>query len=135
MRVVSIGGGPAGLYFALLAKKVFPHWQITVHERNRADDTFGWGVVFSNETLGHFEDADPESYAKIRRSFAFWDEIETWHRGTCVTSTGHGFCGLSRKRLLGILHDRCRELGVELLFQSEVRGPAQFPDADLIVAA
>jgi anthraniloyl-CoA monooxygenase len=114
MRILSIGGGPAGLYFSILMKKAKPDAEISVVERNHADDTFGWGVVFSDETLGHFERCDPESMARIRQSFRYWGEIETRKGGTTVTSTGHGFCGLSRKALLVILRDRCRELGVKL---------------------
>src|SRR5262245_14001482 len=102
MRIASIGGGPAGLYFPVLMKKGFPDSQITIYERNRPDDTFGFGVVFSDETLGNFESADPESYAAIRRNFAYWGDIETYQGGTCVRSTGHGFCGLARKKLLEI---------------------------------
>ena len=88
MRIVSIGGGPAGLYFSILMKKAFPDASIRVLERNRPDDTFGWGVVFSAETLSHFGDADRESYDAIRAAFAYWDDIETFYGGKCVTSTG-----------------------------------------------
>ncbi len=132
MRIECIGGGPAGLYFALLMKKSFPAASIRVRERNRPDDTFGWGVVFSDETLGGFQQADPESFAEIRRSFVTWGDIETTIGSACVRSQGHGFCGLSRKRLLDILQGRCRALGVELHFQSEVDA---FPQADLVVVA
>src|SRR5262245_21593994 len=100
MRIVSIGGGPAGLYFALLHKRRHPGDEVCVYERNRPDDTFGWGVVFSDETLSNFEAADPESYAEIRARFANWGEIDTFFRGVRVRSSGHGFCGLSRKALL-----------------------------------
>ncbi len=135
MRIVSIGGGPAGLYFALLARKAFPDCRVTVHERNQADDTFGWGVVFSSETLAHFGEADPESYARITESFVRWEDIETYHRGERVVSTGHGFCGIARRRLLEILQERCREVGAELLFGSEVQSASRFADADLVLAA
>ncbi len=135
MRIVSIGGGPAGLYSAILFKKAFPDAQIRVLERNRADDTFGWGVVFSEETLSHFGDADRESYDAIRAAFAYWDDIETYYGGTCVTSTGHGFCGMSRKRLLNILQERCRALGVGLEFQRDVKSAEDVRrDADLVLA-
>ena len=134
MRVASIGGGPAGLYFSILMKKAFPETQISVYERNRADDTFGWGVVFSAETLGNFREEDPESYEAITREFAYWDDIETFYGDTRVRSVGHGFCGMSRKRFLQILHERCRELGVELHFETEIAGVADV-DADLILAA
>ncbi|MCP4204110.1 MAG: bifunctional salicylyl-CoA 5-hydroxylase/oxidoreductase [bacterium] len=130
-----MGGGPAGLYFAILMRKAFPDSRIRVLERNRADDTFGWGVVFSDETLGAFEDADPESYAEITANFKYWRDIETHHAGECVISTGHGFAALSRKKLLLILQRRCRELGVELEFEREVENVAEFADADLIVAS
>ncbi len=136
MRIVSIGGGPAGLYFSLLMKKALPGSDITVLERNRPDDTFGWGVVFSDETLGNFEREDPESMARIRQSFRYWGDIETYYGGEVVTSTGHGFCGLSRKALLMILQDRCRELGVKLQFQREVTDiDAIAKEADLVLGA
>src|SRR5262245_45031285 len=102
MRIATIGGGPGALFFAILMRKAFPDVRVTVHERNRADDTFGWGVVFSDETLGHIEAADPESYAEIARRFVRWEHIDTWLGGTRVRSSGHGFCGLARKRLLQV---------------------------------
>ncbi len=144
MRIACIGGGPAGLYFAILMKKAFPEVELRVYERNKADDTFGWGVVFSDETLGGFERADPESFAEIRHSFATWTDIET-HLDTratrgradavCVRSTGHGFCGLSRKRLLQILHARARGLGVVLEFEREITDDAAVGPADLVLAS
>ena len=133
MRIVSIGGGPAGLYFAILMKKAYPSSEITVLERNRPDDTFGWGVVFSDETLGAFEDADPESFAEITASFKYWRDIETYYRGTCTTSTGHGFAALSRRKLLQILHARCRSLGVRLEFEREISSLEGLTGADLIL--
>ncbi|MEZ5962561.1 MAG: bifunctional salicylyl-CoA 5-hydroxylase/oxidoreductase [Planctomycetota bacterium] len=135
MKVACIGGGPAALYFAILAKKAFPDVDIDVFERNRHDDTFGWGVVFSDETLGNFETADAETYADIRASFRYWSDIETWHGGTRTTSTGHGFCGLSRKQLLLILQERARGLGVRMHFEHAVDSLDQIGRADLIVAA
>ena len=99
MKIVCIGGGPSGLYFSLLMKKAHPDCDITVHEKNRSNDTFGWGVVFSEETLNRFAEADGPSYEQIQASFKYWDDIETYFAGTCVTSTGHGFCGLSRRQL------------------------------------
>ena len=119
MKIACIGGGPAGLYFAILMKRSFPDVEVDVYERNRPDDTFGWGVVFSDETLGHFEEADPETYAAIREAFAYWTDIDTFHRGECVRSTGHGFCGMSRMRLLQIFQARARELGARLHFEVE----------------
>ncbi|MCK6479716.1 MAG: bifunctional salicylyl-CoA 5-hydroxylase/oxidoreductase [Planctomycetaceae bacterium] len=135
MNIVSIGGGPAGLYFSILAKRAFPEARIRVFERNRADDAFGWGVVFSRETLDHFREADPESYDAIRAAFVYWDDIETFHGGARTVSRGHGFCGFSRKRLLNILQERAAGLGVEIRFEKEVDDPAAFRDADLVVAA
>jgi anthraniloyl-CoA monooxygenase len=140
VRISCIGGGPASLYFAILMRKALPQAEITVFERNRADDTFGWGVVFSDETLGHFEEADPESYAQIREQFTYWGDIDTYvgRRGggeERVRSTGHGFCGLSRKRLLAIFHARCRALGVTLRFEHDVKDFRSALDADLVVAA
>ncbi len=135
MRIVSIGGGPAGLYSGILLKKAFPDADVVVHERNKPDDTFGWGVVFSAETLTHFRDSDAESYDEIVRQFIYWDDIETYYGDTCVRSTGHGFCGMSRMRLLQILQARCLELGVDLRFESEVASLEDAGDADLILAA
>jgi len=136
MKIACIGGGPASLYFALLLKKRVPAVEIDVYEQNRADDTFGWGVVFSDETLGNFEVADPESFDRIRDSFAYWSDIDTFYGDQKVTSTGHGFCGLARKELLLILHERCRELGVRLHFETTVEDiDAMASDHDLVVAA
>ncbi len=140
MRVACIGGGPAGLYFSILLKKVRPEAEVVVYERNKPDDTFGWGVVFSDETLGGFEQADPESYAEIRRRFATWTDIETFlevapGRVECVRSTGHGFCGLARKALLQILQARARELGVRLEFEREIRDERDVGRADLVLAS
>jgi anthraniloyl-CoA monooxygenase len=136
MKIACIGGGPASLYFAVLLKKRLPAATIDVYEQNRPDDTFGWGVVFSDETLGNFEQADPESFARIQQSFAYWTDIDTFYGGSKVTSTGHGFCGLARVRLLQILHDRCRELGVGLHFQQPVADiDAIVASHDLVVAA
>ncbi len=135
MKIVSIGGGPAGLYFALLHKRLHPEHQITVFERNRPDDTFGWGVVFSDETLSNFEAADPQSYAEIRANFAYWGDIDTFYHGVRVRSSGHGFCGLPRKKLLEIFQNRCRELGVELIFEREIKDVNEVGKADLILAA
>lgn len=133
MRIVCIGGGPAGLYFALLMKKAFPDVAIDVYEKNRPDDTFGWGVVFSRETLGNLAEADDESYVEIEKRFVYWDDIETYLGDQKTVSTGHGFCGLSRRDLLTVLQDRCGALGVRMHFQEEL--PADpLPDADLVIA-
>ena len=139
MRIACIGGGPAGLYFAILLKKAHPGVEVDVYERNRPDDTFGWGVVFSDETLDGFERADAETFAAIRGRFANWTDIETYlDRGgegvECVRSTGHGFCGLSRKELLQILHARARELGARLVFERELKDDAEVGRADLVLA-
>ncbi len=134
MRVAVIGGGPAGLYFAILLKRDQPGARITVVERNRPDDTFGFGVVFSDQTLDTFAAADTPSYRAIVENFAYWDDIEIQVRGTMHRIGGNGFCGCSRRSLLMLLHDRARALGVELLFNQEA-APEDFPDADLIVAA
>ncbi len=135
MRIVCVGGGAAGLYFALLMKKADPGHDVTVVERNQADDTFGFGVVFSDATLEGFAEADRESYEAITRSFAHWDDIDVHYRGEVLTSTGHGFSGMSRQRLLDILQHRCAGLGVTLEFQKEVSDLAACGEADLILAA
>ena len=138
MRIVCIGGGPAGLYFALLMKKQDPTHEVVVYERNREDDTFGWGVVFSDQTLGDLEAADRKSYQEIQRSFHHWDDIALHFKGQVVRSSGHGFAGIARKQLLHILQERARELGVGLVFQHEVEDPealAREWKADLVVAA
>jgi len=135
VKIVSIGGGPAGLYLAILMKKADPTHDVTVVERNRADDTFGFGVVFSDATLENFAEADAESHAEITRAFAHWDDIDIHYQGQVLTSTGHGFSGMSRQRLLDILQRRCLDLGVTLRFQTEVSSIEPYLDADLVVAA
>ncbi len=135
MRIVCIGGGPAGLYFAILMKLRDPAHRITVIERNRPDDTFGWGVVFSDETLRNLKGGDPQTEQRISESFAHWDDIDIHFRGRVIRSGGHGFCGIERKRLLNILQERASGLGIELIFGREVRDISEFDDADLIVAA
>ena len=135
MRIVCIGGGPAGLYFALLMKRRNPKHQITVVERNKPYDTFGWGVVFSDAMMQAMRGADPESAQEIADAFNHWDDIELIFKGTRQRTTGHGFIGIGRKQLLNILQRRCEKLGVELAFEQDVNSDLQFPDADLIVAA
>src|SRR5438874_12846484 len=135
MRIVSIGGGPAGLYFAILMKRADPSHEILVVERNGADDTFGFGVVFSDATLENFQAADRESHAAITRAFAHWDDIDTHYAGQALRSTGHGFAGMSRQTLLTILQQRCAALGVTLRFATEVDDLARYADADLVLAA
>ncbi len=135
MKVTVIGGGAGGLYFALLAKKAWPRWDITVYERNRPDDTFGFGVVFSDQTLDTFKAYDPVTYERIRRRFAYWGDVDVVYKGETLRSGGNGFCGCSRVALLNILQDRGRELGVQMRFQREVEGLEEFADSDLIVVA
>ncbi|MFF6912209.1 bifunctional salicylyl-CoA 5-hydroxylase/oxidoreductase [Streptomyces sp. NPDC012466] len=134
LRVAIIGGGPGGLYAAALLKRLDPRREITVWERNAPDDTFGFGVVLSDETLGGIEHADPQVYDALQRHFTRWDDIDIVHRGVRHTSGGHGFAALGRKRLLDILHTRCRELGVDLRFRAEA--PEDLPHThDLVIAA
>ena len=136
MRIAVLGGGPGGLYFAALAKQLDARHEITVWERNAADDTFGFGVVFSDETLGGIEHADREIFAAMRREFARWDDIDVHFRGTTFTSGGHGFAAMSRKRLLAILQARCAALGVRILFRTEAPDvEALSAGYDLVVAS
>jgi len=138
MNIVCIGGGPAGLYFGLLMKKQNASHRIVVVERNRPYDTFGWGVVFSDQTLGNLVASDEPTARSILQAFNHWDDIDVFYKGVRVTSGGHGFCGIGRKRLLNILQQRCEELGVELVFETEVQDDqaiAASYDADLVIAA
>src|SRR3981189_2253714 len=135
MKIAIIGGGPAGLYSAILLKKQQPEAEITVYERNRADDTFGFGVVFSDATLDNFEKYDSPSYRRITQEFAYWDDIAVHFRGTTHRVGGNGFCGCSRRKLLLILQERARELGVALMFEADIEDEARFADADLVVLA
>jgi len=133
MRIVCIGGGPAGLYFGLLMKKQNPANDVTVVERNRPYDTFGWGVVFSDQTLGNLRRADEASAAAILDAFNHWDDIDIHINGRTQRSSGHGFCGIGRKRLLNILQERAEALGVKLVFETQVTSDETY-DADLIIA-
>ncbi|MGY3357368.1 2-polyprenyl-6-methoxyphenol hydroxylase-like FAD-dependent oxidoreductase [Bradyrhizobium sp. GM0.4] len=136
MKVAIIGGGPAGLYApAILLKKQRPSAEIAVYERNRAHDTFGFGVVFSDATLDNFEKHDLPSYRRITQEFAYWDDIAVHFRGTVHRVGGNGFCGCSRQKLLLILQARARELGVVLNFEADVEDESRFADADLILVA
>ncbi|MFL4991045.1 MAG: bifunctional salicylyl-CoA 5-hydroxylase/oxidoreductase [Microvirga sp.] len=135
MKTAIIGGGPAGLYFAILLKKLRPESDITVYERNRADETFGFGVVFSDATLDNFEKYDLPSYQRIIREFAYWDDIAIHFRGSEHRIGGNGFCGCSRRALLLILQDRAEELGVRLRYEVDVDDESLFADADLVVVA
>ena len=134
MKITIIGGGPGGLYFAILTKKAQPNWQIEVYERNKPDDSFGFGVVFSDETLGEFLKRDMASYELIRSEFAYWDDIIIARDGQEVSIAGNGFCGCSRKTLLQLLHQRCKEEGVNLHFEAYVNDLSQFKDSNVIVA-
>ncbi len=135
MRIVCIGGGPAGLYFGLLMKKLHPEHDITVVERNKPYDTFGWGVVFSDATMQSMRVWDPESAVEIEDSFNHWDDIELLFKGTRQRTSGHGFVGIGRKKLLNILQTRCEALGVELKFETDVDSDLDYPDADLVIAS
>ena len=135
MKIVCIGGGPAGLYFGLLMKMQDPAHDITVVERNKPYDTFGWGVVFSDATMENMRQWDPATAATIEQAFNHWDDIELRFKGRTIRSGGHGFVGIGRKKLLNILQARCEELGVKLVFEQDVVSDADFPDADLVIAS
>ncbi len=135
MNIVCIGGGPAGLYFALLMKQHNPSHDITVVERNKPYDTFGWGVVFSDATMDNMRAWDAVTAAEIEQAFNHWDDIELHFKGEVIRSGGHGFVGIGRKKLLNILQERCEQLGVKLVFETDVESDAQYPDADLIIAS
>lgn len=135
MRIACLGGGPAGLYFAISIKLRQPDAEVVVFERNRPDDTFGWGVVLSDETLSNLVANDAKSAATIREHFAYWDDVATWHQGQRMLSSGHGFCGIGRKRLLLLLHERARELGVDLRFETDVQAVSKYmSEYDVVVA-
>ena len=135
MKITILGAGPAGLYAALLLKKNDPRAEIRVIERNPADATYGWGVVFSDRTLAAFQEADYTSYKAISESFVIWDTIAVRYRETEIRCGGHVIAGIARKRLLGILQDRCRELGVALEFEREINDLADLGDYDLLIGA
>jgi anthraniloyl-CoA monooxygenase len=136
MRIAVVGGGPAGLYFALLMKRDWPELTVDVFERNQPDDTFGFGVVFSDQTLDTFKAADAESYAAIRDNFAYWDDIEIHFKGDTFRVPGNGFCGCSRRSLLMLVQARARELGVNLHFGEDIADAETLKrDYDLVVGA
>jgi anthraniloyl-CoA monooxygenase len=136
VKIACVGGGPAGLYFAISMKVRNPGHQVDVFERNRPDDTFGWGVVFSDQTVENLMANDPVSGETIRSEFAHWDDIDVSIHGETIRSSGHGFIGIGRKRLLAILQERARELGVALHFQHEASAdPTDWADYDLVIAA
>jgi anthraniloyl-CoA monooxygenase len=134
MNIVCIGGGPAGLYFGLLMKKLNPAHDVQVVERNRPYDTFGWGVVFSDATMDNMRVWDADTAASIEQAFNHWDDIELLIKGRRIRSGGHGFVGIGRKKLLNILQARCEEVGVKLVFECEAESDEDFPNADLIIA-
>jgi anthraniloyl-CoA monooxygenase len=136
MRIVCLGGGPAGLYLSILLKKANPSWDVTVIERNRSTDTFGWGIVFSDKTMDGFRAVDEETHTEITRAFRHWDDIDVFFKGCKITSGGHGFCGIARIKLLQIFQQRAAGLGVKLVFQTEVADPDEYaPHCDLVIAS
>ncbi|MCK0070023.1 FAD-dependent monooxygenase [Kordiimonas laminariae] len=138
MKISIIGGGPGGLYFALLTKKARPNWDIELYERNRADDTFGFGVVFSDASLDEYESRDKETYTRMREEFAYWDDINIAFKGEMMTCEGNGFCGTSRVHLLNVFQDRCRELGVKMYFEETIDPvtiETRFADSDMILVS
>lgn len=136
MKILCLGGGPAGLYFAISMKLRDPRHAVTVLERNRANDTFGWGVVLSDDALSRMQKNDAKSTDAIRNNFVYWDDIAVIHNGTRTVSGGHGFAGIGRKAMLIILQERARELGVELRFETEFKSAEDYRrDYDLVVAA
>jgi anthraniloyl-CoA monooxygenase len=135
VRITVIGGGPAGLYFSILMKRLDRRHEITVYERNAPGDTFGWGVVFSDKTLSYLRDNDSESYADITGAFEIWDNVDVVHKDRKITIKGNKFSGIARIALLNILQQRCRELGVDLRFESEVSDLEAVAASDLLVGA
>ncbi len=136
MKIAVVGGGPAGLYFSLLMKQADPGHQITLFERDGPDDTFGWGIVFSDQTFSYLADSDEPSFRRIRAACETWDNVDVVHRGVRVSIHGNRFSGIARLAFLRILHDRCRELGVDLQFHTTVSDPASLSTAcDLLVGA
>jgi anthraniloyl-CoA monooxygenase len=136
MRIVCLGGGPAGLYFSILMKKANPASDITVIERNQPDSTFGWGIVFSDKTMDGFREDDPQVVAEIERNFHHWDDVDVFFKGRRMVSGGHGFCGIGRLKLLQIFQARAKELGVHLKFETEFNDPDDYSrEYDLVIGA
>src|SRR5436305_7967321 len=135
MRITVVGAGPAGLYFALLMKKADPSRDIRVLERDGADDTFGWGIVFSDQTFSYLRDSDEPSFSEIVSSCETWDNVDVVHRGQKISIRGNRFSGIARIAFLKILQRRASALGVDLRFHTNVSNVAQLPPADLLVGA
>ena len=136
MRIVCLGGGPAGLYFSILMKKASPASDITVIERNQPDSTFGWGIVFSDKTMDGFRQDDPRVVEEIERNFHHWDDVDVFFKGRRMVSGGHGFCGIGRLKLLQIFQARARELGVNLEFETEFKDPDDYSrEYDLVIGS
>src|SRR5438045_4499233 len=136
MKIKIIGGGPAGMYFAILMKKADVAHDITIYERNGPDDTFGWGVVSSGKTLANLRAADEATHAEITRDFEAWDNVDVVHRDEKISIHGNSFSGIARLRLLKILQHRCEQLGIKIRFRTEVSGVAALAgEADLLVGA
>jgi anthraniloyl-CoA monooxygenase len=135
MRIAVVGGGPGGLYLSILMRKIRPDWELTLYERNAASDAFGFGVVFSDETLTVFEHADPETYSQIAERFTRWTDIDIHHRGHMTTSGGHGFSAIGRRELLRILQERAVGLGADVRFCTPAPALEELGWADLIVGA
>src|SRR5213592_888337 len=136
MKITIIGGGPAGMYFAILMKKADAAHHINIYERNGPDDTFGWGVVFSGQTLSNLRAADEESHAEITQDFEAWDNVDVVHRGAKISIHGNSFSGIARIRLLKILQRRCQELGIRINFRTEIADIGLLKnDCDLLVGA
>lgn len=138
MKISIIGGGPGGLYFALLTKKARPDWEIEIFEQNRPDDTFGFGVVFSDSSLDEYEDRDLVTYERMRDEFAYWDDIDISYKGHMIKCRGNGFCGTSRVHLLNVFQERCRDLGVKMTFEERIDAQSveeRFAESDMILVA
>src|SRR5437868_11236900 len=136
MRIVIVGGGPAGLYFSLLMKRRHPSHDIVVLERDGPHDTFGWGIVFSDQTFSYLQHSDETTFEEIRRTCVRWDNVDVVHRGRKVTIRGNRFSGIARIKLLQILQHRCHELGVDLRFRVEVSDVDSLAaDSDLLLGA
>ena len=135
MKINCLGGGPGSMYFAILMKKSYPDAQITIYEQNKNDDTFGFGVVFSDQTMEGFREADEPTYHAITNSFEHWDDIDIYFKGEVLKSTGHGFAGMSRVKMLLLMQERCRELGIDMKFEHRIENPDELKDCDLLYCA